>query len=147
MARELAPLRQDMEGLRGDNVVLRADVTALREGAVTLSAQLTALTATVTTLTASVAEIRRMASLVECISHLFYWFRTDHMQTWNGSSGTGKDAELQVVPFANGDLPTGEPVTMPDFCLCDACLNIFVPAPSTSSQQIQEGRCPDSWPT
>lgn len=140
MARELAPLRQDMEGLRGDNVVLRADVTALREGAVTLSAQLTALTA-------CVAEIRRMASLVECISHLFYWFRTDHMQTWNGSSGTGKDAELQVVPFANGDLPTGEPVTMPDFCLCDACLNIFVPAPSTSSQQIQEGRCPDSWPT
>ena len=82
MAREVGPIRNDLNQLRADFNEMKA----------------------------TLADVRRMAALVENFIQPSPWFLTDTMQTRNGSAGTGRDARLEVVPFANGDDPTRAPV-------------------------------------
>lgn len=65
---------------------------------------------------ANAAATRRIAAIVEFIPS-FCWFFTDQMQTWNRSSGSGREASLEVVPFVSGDDPTKAPVSILNYLL------------------------------
>ena len=94
-------------------------------------------------LTASNVQIYRIAAIVESLISFFKWFLTDQMQTWNRSSGSGRDSNLEVVPFWSGEDPTTAPACLLILCLgTGTVLNTFVSAQSTTSDHCNEGAEP-----
>ena len=98
-------------------------------------------------LTASNVQILRIAAIVESFISFFQWFLTNQMQTWNWSSGSGRDSNLEIVPFWSGEDPTTAPVCLLIPCLGNGTvLNTFVSAQSTTSDQCKEGAEPQCSP-
>lgn len=86
-------------------------------------------------------------AIVESLTPSFRWFVVDQMQTWNRTSGNGKDTPLEVVPFPSGQDPTKPPVCLLNSCLFDVALKTFPSAQSTSSFFIEESAGPHCWRT
>jgi hypothetical protein len=140
MTRVLAPIQEELVHLREGLQVVGAAVKAVE-------ASNQELKDAVEDLQDSNAHIRRIAAIVESLTPSFPWFVVDQIQTWNRTSGNGKDGPLEVVPFPSGQDPTKPPVCLLNSCLFDVALKPFPSAQSTSSFFIEEIAGPHCWRT
>src|SRR5271168_2083680 len=89
MTRVLAPIQEELVHLREGLQVVGAAVKAVEASNLELKDA-------VEDLQDSNALIHRIAAIVEPLTPSFHWFVVDQMQTWNRTSGNGKDTPLEV---------------------------------------------------
>lgn len=143
MARSLAPIQEDLAQLNVkvaglddrlkaveashtqlNNKVAGLDnrLKAVEAGNAQINDKVAGLDDLLKAVKASNAQIHRMAAIVEFPILSFHWFLTGQMQTWNRSRASGRDSELELVPFKSGDDPTTIPVRILNFHPCTAVL-------------------------